>query len=280
MQHVNQALNEYKTKPVDGIIGADEGNIKLGSNVVIGYYDQEHQVLEEDNTLFEEISDAYPDLTNTEIRNTLAAFLFTNDDVFKKVRDLSGGEQGRLCLAKLMLSECNFLILDEPTNHLDIVSKEILEKAISGYEGTCFYISHDRYFVNKTATRILELENKSFTEYLGNYDYYLEKKEEQKQKELNANLEQHEKNDSITTVSQADWKASKEQQAQKRKQENDLKRIESSILECENKKELLESTMSQPEIATNSLKLQELSSELNKLQTELDSLYEKWEQLM
>lgn len=267
-------------KILNGIIVADEGKIKLGSNVVIGYYDQEHQVLEEENTLFEEISDAYPDLTNTEIRNTLAAFLFTNDDVFKRVKDLSGGEQGRLCLAKLMLSECNFLILDEPTNHLDIVSKEILERVISNYEGTCFFISHDRYFVNKTATRILELENKTFTEYIGNYDYYLEKKEELKQKGVNENTDHANSPTSKVSTNQNEWKSAKELQAQKRKQENDIKKIEEAINDIENKKQLVEQAMIQPEIATNSLRLQELSSELNKLQLELDSFYEKWEQLI
>lgn len=165
-------------KIINGLVEQDAGEIKLGSKVHIGYYDQEHHVLHPDKTLFEEISDEYPTLTNTEIRNVLAAFLFTGDDVFKQIKMLSGGERGRVSLAKLMLSEANFLILDEPTNHLDIMSKEILEDAINSYSGTVLYVSHDRYFINRTASRILELENGSFTGYLGNYDYYLEKKAE------------------------------------------------------------------------------------------------------
>ena len=163
-------------KIINQIIPSDNGEIKLGSNVTIGYYDQEHNVLHMDKTIFDEISDDYPDMTNTKIRNVLAAFLFTGDDVYKYIRDLSGGERGRVSLAKLMLSNANFLILDEPTNHLDIISKEILENAINSYEGTILYVSHDRYFINKTATRILDLVNKKLVNYIGNYDYYLEKK--------------------------------------------------------------------------------------------------------
>ena len=162
-------------KILNQLLPADEGCFHLGSKVHIGYYDQEHHVLHMEKTIFQEIQDDYPKLTNTEIRNLLAAFLFTGDDVFKLVSALSGGERGRVSLAKLMLSEANFLILDEPTNHLDITSKEILEEALNNYEGTVLYVSHDRYFINKTATRILELTNQRLVNYIGNYDYYLEK---------------------------------------------------------------------------------------------------------
>src|SRR5699024_7151791 len=165
-------------KILNGLVPPDTGEVELGSKVQIGYYDQEHHVLHMDKTIFEEISDAYPYLTNTEIRNVLAAFLFTGDDVFQPIHTLSGGERGRVSLAKLMLSNANFLILDEPTNHLNITSKEILEQALNQYTGTVLYVSHDRYFINQTATRILELVNESLVNYIGNYDYYLEKKEE------------------------------------------------------------------------------------------------------
>lgn len=263
-------------KIINQLLDADSGIIKLGANVVIGYYDQEHQLLNGENTLFEEISDAYPNLTNTQIRNTLAAFLFTNDDVFKRVDSLSGGEKGRLCLAKLMLSECNFLILDEPTNHLDIESKEILESALNNYEGTCFYISHDRYFVNKTAHRILELSDNTFCEYLGNYDYYLEKKEA-KQAANTANKESLAKAE--LTESAKDYKAMKEIQAAKRKKENEIKKLEGKISDYENQISELDTIMSLPENATNSARLHELSDKQAALMEELDAMYEKWEEL-
>lgn len=276
-------------KIINELVTADAGTIRLGTNVVIGYYDQEHQVLTEDNTLFEEISDAYPDLSNTEIRNILAAFLFTNDDVFKRVSELSGGEQGRLCLAKLMLSECNFLMLDEPTNHLDMDSKEILEHALNQYRGTCFYISHDRYFVNRTASRILELSDGTFREYLGNYDYYLEKKQERLNAPAGNPTEGSAgagKENSVSASEHApmsegarDWKASKEEQARLRKLENEVKKTEARIeeLEAENKSLLAE--MSRPEIATNSVELQKLAALHERNEAELNALYEKWEQL-
>lgn len=263
-------------KIINQLLDADSGIIKLGANVVIGYYDQEHQLLNGENTLFEEISDAYPNLTNTQIRNTLAAFLFTNDDVFKRVDSLSGGEKGRLCLAKLMLSECNFLILDEPTNHLDIESKEILESALNNYEGTCFYISHDRYFVNKTAHRILELSDNTFCEYLGNYDYYLEKKEAKQV----ANIASKESSSKAElTESAKDYKAMKEIQAAKRKKENEIKKLEDKISDYENQISELDAIMSLPENATNSARLHELSDKQAALMEELDAMYEKWEEL-
>lgn len=262
-------------KIINEIVPMDTGTIKLGSNVEIGYYDQEHHVLHMDKTVFEEISDDYPTLTNTEIRNTLAAFLFTGEDVFKKISALSGGERGRVSLAKLMLSEANFLILDEPTNHLDITSKEILETAINAYEGTVLYVSHDRYFINKTATRILELTNQEFINYIGNYDYYLEKKDI-----LTPTVSATTTTPIATESTQKlDWKQQKEQQALQRKKENELKKCEDRITVLEEECSALDEEMAKPEIATNSVKLQELAKKREAADTELAELYEKWETL-
>ncbi|WP_075719793.1 ribosomal protection-like ABC-F family protein [Roseburia sp. 499] len=265
-------------KIINDMIEADAGTIKLGTNVNIGYYDQEHQVLHKEKNLIEEISDAYPSLTNTEIRNVLAAFLFTGDEVFKQIADLSGGEKGRVSLAKLMLSEANFLILDEPTNHLDITSKEILEQALNSYTGTVFFVSHDRYFINKTATRILNLTGETIVNYIGNYDYYMEKCREltkiyvtEKEKEVKPETESSNK---------LDWKQQKEEQARLRKIENERKRTEEKIESLEAHISELEESFSQEEIATNSAKLQEVHEEYAKCQQELEALYEKWEELM
>ena len=268
-------------KIINELVAPDTGEIRLGSNVAIGYYDQEHHVLHMDKTLFEEISDDYPTRTNTEIRNTLAAFLFTGEDVFKQVKALSGGERGRVSLAKLMLSEANFLILDEPTNHLDILSKEILEDALNAYTGTVLYVSHDRYFINKTASRILDLNNKALTNYLGNYEYYLEKKDE---------LAAHDSgsgqvNAAIQAASYApsdtkqDWKAQKEQQAAQRKKENALKKCEEAIEELEQRNTQIDLLMASPEVCTDVARLQELTKEKETNETTLNELYEKWEQL-
>ena len=282
-------------KIINELLPPDVGMIRLGSNVQIGYYDQEHHVLHPEKTLFEEISDDYPTLTNTEIRNTLAAFLFTGEDVFKQIKSLSGGERGRVSLAKLMLSESNFLILDEPTNHLDIMSKEILEDAINGYTGTVLYVSHDRYFINKTATRILDLNHKTLTGYLGNYEYYLEKKDEQLARILaesgNATTAGNTSKNvsSSATLSVAsmhnesetkqDWKSQKEQQAAKRKKENDLKKCEERIEQLETRNAEIDELMASPDICTNVAKLQELNKEKEANEVELETLYEKWETL-
>ena len=279
-------------KMINELLPADGGTIRLGTNVQIGYYDQEHHVLHMEKTLFEEISDDYPSLTNTEIRNTLAAFLFTGDDVFKTVKSLSGGEKGRVSLAKLMLSEANFLILDEPTNHLDIVSKEILEDALNGYTGTVLYVSHDRYFINKTATRILDLNHKTLTNYLGNYEYYLEKRDEQlallEAAHATGSMQPSSGNKYSSTVSVADgnaseskldWKAQKELQAAQRKKENDLKKCEDRIEQFETRNAEIEELMASPEICTNVAKLQELNKEKEENDTILASLYEQWENL-
>lgn len=265
-------------KIINGLLEADKGSITLGSNVYIGYYDQEHHVLHPDKTLFEEISDAYPSLTNTEIRNTLAAFLFTGEDVFKLIRDLSGGERGRVSLAKLMLSESNFLILDEPTNHLDIISKEILEDAINSYEGTVLYVSHDRYFINRTATRILDLTGHKLIGYLGNYDYYLEKKETLERAYLSSSETPVSREENISE-GKLDWQAKKEQQAKARKKENDLKKCEEKISKLEEQLSEIDEEMLKPEIATDVAKLQELSADQNTIREQLSGLYELWETL-
>lgn len=262
-------------KIINELVPMDSGTIRLGANVEIGYYDQEHHVLHMDKTLFEEISDDYPYLTNTEIRNTLAAFLFTGEDVFKKISALSGGERGRVSLAKLMLSEANFLILDEPTNHLDITSKEILETALNAYEGTVLYVSHDRYFINKTASRILELTHQEFVNYIGNYDYYLEKKEILTPVSGNDS----DTNETEPSAQKLDWKQQKENQALLRKRENDLKRCEERIETLEAKNAALDEEMAKPEIATNSVKLQEIAREKENIEAELETLYTKWEAL-
>ena len=267
-------------KIINNLESFDTGEIKLGSKVEIGYYDQEHHVLHEDKTLFDEISDDYEYLTNTEIRNTLAAFLFTGDDVFKRIKDLSGGERGRVSLAKLMLSNANFIILDEPTNHLDIASKEILEEALNNYEGTVLYVSHDRYFINKTATRILDLTENGFENYIGNYDYYLEKVTQREAQQ--AQLTQSTQKNSAPvsdSLNKQNWQEQKEQQALKRKQENALKKVEQEIDQVETKLAELEEKLNDPEIATNLGKLNEITSEQEKLNAKLEELMNKWEEL-
>ena len=268
-------------KIINELLPPDRGTIRLGTNVAIGYYDQEHHVLHPEKTLFEEISDDYPTLNNTEIRNTLAAFLFTGEDVFKTIKTLSGGERGRLSLAKLMLSEANFLILDEPTNHLDIMSKEILEDALCAYTGTVLYVSHDRYFINRTAHRILDLNRRTLTNYLGNYDYYLEKKEEQIAK-IDAVLTGAQPGKTTRTVdapsgAKQDWKAKKEQQAVQRKRENDLKKCEEQIEALETRNEEIDTLMASPEVCTDVARLQELNREKEGNETELARFYENWE---
>ncbi len=300
-------------KIINGMETLDAGEILLGVKVHIGYYDQEHQVLHNDKTLFEELSDAHPDMNNTEIRNTLAAFLFTGDDVFKRIGDLSGGEKGRVSLAKLMLSEANFLILDEPTNHLDITSKEILEDALCGYEGTVLYVSHDRYFINRTATRILDLTHGQMVNYIGNYDYYMEHCEEQTARVLAENGEQSSFGRGIgidsayaaggnsygklaagvqqgkAVVSDlsasgqakgaADWKAQKEEAARKRKQEAALKKCEDEISKLEERNEKINEELSDPAVATDLARVRKLSDELASNEERLSSLYDEWEDL-
>lgn len=271
-------------KILNGLVPADQGTFRLGSNVEIGYYDQEHHVLHSEKTLFEEISDDYPYLNNTQIRNVLAAFLFTGEDVFKRISDLSGGERGRVSLAKLVLSNANFLILDEPTNHLDIMSKEILEDALNGYEGTILYVSHDRYFINRTAHRILDLTEGQFVSYVGNYDYYLEK-HDTVMAAIEASAPQSADADNTVAAKAAesevklDWKAQKEEQARLRKKENNLKKCEEKIAELEARISEIDTEMSDPTIGTQVAKLQELSKEQTSCQEQLEKLYEQWEEL-
>lgn len=271
-------------KILNGLVPADQGTFRLGSNVEIGYYDQEHHVLHSEKTLFEEISDDYPYLNNTQIRNVLAAFLFTGEDVFKRISDLSGGERGRVSLAKLVLSNANFLILDEPTNHLDIMSKEILEDALNGYEGTILYVSHDRYFINRTAHRILDLTEGQFVNYVGNYDYYLEK-HDTVMAAIEASVPQSADADNTVAAKVAesevklDWKAQKEEQARLRKKENDLKKCEEQIARLEARVSEIDTEMSDPAIGTQVAKLQELSKEQAACQKQLEKLYEQWEEL-
>jgi ATP-binding cassette, subfamily F, member 3 len=285
-------------KMINGQVDADQGEIKLGSKVQIGYYDQEHQVLDPDKTLFEELQDAYPHLDNTTVRNILAAFLFTEDDVFKRIKDISGGERGRVSLAKLMLSEANLLILDEPTNHLDIASKEILENAINHYSGTVLYVSHDRYFINKTATRILDLTEQTLLNYIGNYDYYLEKKPEVEAAYLGKSVSATSSlagrpgafpvssSSAVSNSSQdnesenkQNWQQQKEEQARLRKKKNDLKKTEEEIHQLETRNEEIDSLLTKEEIFTNVSKLIELNNEKKAIETRLEELMEQWELL-
>ncbi len=261
-------------KIINQLLPKDSGKITLGAQVHIGYYDQEHQVLHAEKTIFDELQDAYPQMNNTRVRNVLAAFLFTGEDVFKKIADLSGGERGRVSLAKLMLSNANFLILDEPTNHLDITSKEILENALNNYAGTILYVSHDRYFINQTATRILDLSPNGITSYIGNYDYYIEQ-------QLVSTARSEEKAAVVKeeTETKKDWKRSKEEQARERKRQNDIKKTETRIEELEQLLSSLEEEMALPENATNVAKLTEITTRQASTTEELEALYETWESL-
>ena len=286
-------------KIINEIISADTGEIKTGSKVHIGYYDQEHHVLDMSKTIFDEISDAYPTMTGTEIRNVLAAFLFTGDDVFKLIGDLSGGEKGRVSLAKLMLSNANFLILDEPTNHLDMDSKEILENALLNYTGTVLYVSHDRYFINKTATRILDLECNMLVNYTGNYDYYLEKHDllspalnpekyglTAESSALNGNAALTPNSSAASGVnatasnSKQDWQTMKEEQAKERKRQNELKKTEDEIADTEAKIAALDEELAKEEVYSSSVKCMEVHKEQQALKDKLDKLYERWDELM
>lgn len=287
-------------KIINDVLEADSGEVKLGSKVKIGYYDQEHHVLNMEKTLFDELQDTYPDMDNTRIRNILAAFLFTGDDVFKRIHDLSGGERGRVSLAKLMLSEANFLILDEPTNHLDITSKEILENAISNYTGTVLYVSHDRYFINKTATRILDLTKNHLLNYAGNYDYYIEKKPELEEKLIEMQDKDALKKGVVpsqptasavasNTASSADsdtasdnkmdWKQQKEEQAKLRKKQNALKKVEDQIHQLETRSAEIDELLADESVYTNVTKLMELNKEKESIEEQLLEAMEKWEEL-
>ncbi len=268
-------------KIINELLSPDAGTVTLGSNVHIGYYDQEHQQLHMEKTIFDEIADDYPNLNNTKVRNVLAAFLFTDDDVYKRIEDLSGGERGRVALAKLMLSDANFLILDEPTNHLDITSKEILEEALKSYTGTVLFVSHDRYFINQTATRILELTGETVVNYIGNYDYYLEKHDQMmslyvKKPEAKTTSDETPVRE---TAQKVDWQTQKAEQARIRKIENSLKKTEERISELEGKIAEIDEECAKPEVAVNSAKLGELTKQQSEYREELDRQYEMWEEL-
>lgn len=283
-------------KIINDVIPADAGSIKAGTNVAIGYYDQEHHILNDSKSIFDEISDDYPTLTNTEIRNVLAAFLFTGEDVYKLIGSLSGGEKGRVLLAKLMLSQANFLILDEPTNHLDITSKEILEDALNNYTGTVLYVSHDRYFINRTASRIMDLTQDGFVNYLGNYDYYLEKKAQLSPVADTGNITAatlhstagltaagNAANRSTASANESegklDWKAQKEMQAAARKRENEIAKLEALIEKLETRDKEIDELMGSPEICNVSAKLMELQTEKDSIAEQLMEALSKWEEL-
>ena len=265
-------------KIINGLLNPDTGEVIYGSNVSVAYYDQEHQVLHMDKTLFDELSDTYPDMTNTQIRNILAAFLFTGEDVYKKIADLSGGERGRVSLVKLMLSKANFLLLDEPTNHLDIVSKDVLENALNNFPGTVCYVSHDRYFINKTATRILDLTENRLLNYIGNYDYYIEKREAVEEAANLTNTEQAEKPVDVSE-SKKEWIDNKTALAQKKKIKNALNKCEKEISEIEDKLQSIDEEFANPENASNVGKLMELQKQKESLEKRLDKLMEDWEEL-
>lgn len=265
-------------KIINGLLNPDTGEVIYGSNVSVAYYDQEHQVLHMDKTLFDELSDTYPEMTNTQIRNILAAFLFTGEDVYKKIADLSGGERGRVSLVKLMLSKANFLLLDEPTNHLDIVSKDVLENALNNFPGTVCYVSHDRYFINKTATRILDLTENRLLNYIGNYDYYIEKREAVEEAANLTNTEQSQKPIDVSE-SKKEWIDNKTALAQKKKVKNALNKCEKEISEIEDKLQSIDEDFANPENASNVGKLMELQKQKESLEKRLDKLMEDWEEL-
>lgn len=265
-------------KIINGLLNPDTGEVIYGSNVSVAYYDQEHQVLHMDKTLFDELSDTYPEMTNTQIRNILAAFLFTGEDVYKKIADLSGGERGRVSLVKLMLSKANFLLLDEPTNHLDIVSKDVLENALNNFPGTVCYVSHDRYFINKTATRILDLTENRLLNYIGNYDYYIEKREAVEEAANLTNTEQSQKPIDVSE-SKKEWIDNKTALAQKKKVKNALNKCEKEISEIEDKLQSIDEDFANPENASNVGKLMELQKQKEALEKRLDKLMEDWEEL-
>lgn len=263
-------------KIITGILDSDSGYVELGSNVLLAYFDQEHQVLDMNKTLFEEIQDTYPNMDNTRVRNTLAAFLFTGDDVYKRISDLSGGERGRISLAKLMLSKANLLILDEPTNHLDIVSKEVLENAIKNFEGTVLYVSHDRYFINQTANRILHLKDNVLYNYIGNYDYFLEKRDDVEKKNSSVEV-----NPTAETVSdsKSSWLSSKEENARIKKMQNALKKCEERITLLETELAQIEGMFLDSKIQTEVSKLMQLQKDKENHEKELEVLFEEWETL-
>lgn len=244
-------------------LNAYQGKIKFGSKVDLAYYDQEHSTLAMDKTIFNEISDNFPKMTNTEIRNSLALFNFKGDDVFKEISLLSGGEKGRVVLTEILLKQANLLILDEPTNHLDIASKEVLEDALNQFEGTIFFISHDRYFINKVATRVIELTSTKAISYDGNYDTYLNHKSVAKP----------------LKKENVDYLDMKQQNALYRKQQNKIKKIETNISILETKINTLTEQLHSEEVLNDYQKYNQINDEISELENQLNTLMEEWEAL-
>ena len=262
-------------KIITGALKADSGYVRLGANVNAGFYDQEQESLNYSNTVIDEIWDEYPHMNQTELRTKLAAFLFQGEDVFKEISRLSGGERSRVALLKLMLSKTNFLLMDEPTNHLDILSKEVLENALMNYSGTVLLVSHDRYFLNKVATRIIELRQEGCLQYNGNYSYYLSKK-----KQMEISTAGREAEDPETaTVNKNDWLKQKEEKSNLRRQQKRLEAVEAEIEQCEKRIAEIDDLMKLPEVFTDHIKCQELHDEQDRLKKKLDSLYEEWSEL-
>lgn len=266
-------------KIITGLLNADAGEVCTGAKVHIGYYDQEHHVLHPDKTIFDEIQDTYPNMDNTAVRNMLAAFLFTNDDVFKQIKDISGGEKGRVSLAKLMLSEANLLILDEPTNHLDMVSKEILEKALCSYTGTVLYVSHDRYFINKTATKVLDLTRQKLITYRGGYDYYLEEKDKLEVLAFKDTPNEGARKAAETDNTKVDWQQQKEEQARLRKKQNELAKVEDEIHRLEVEDAELDARLEDETVCTDPEQLVAISARKDEVGNLLNNLMEIWEKL-
>ncbi|OBR90063.1 putative ABC transporter ATP-binding protein YheS [Clostridium ragsdalei P11] len=262
-------------KIILGKLEQDVGLCKLGKNVLVGYYDQEQSDLNVEKTIIDEVWDSYPKLTTTEIRNALASFLFTGDDVFKKISSLSGGEKCRINLLKLILSESNFLLLDEPTNHLDITSREALEEALLNYNGTVLVISHDRYFLNKSVNKIYELNENGAKEYLGNYTYYVEKKKNPLRFEM-----EEEQSSKTKTQIQHEKKKKRELEKSKREKKSKVKNIEEEISNLEDHVLELQKELCLEEVYSNPEKSSAVNKELSDTQNEIETLYADWENML
>jgi len=262
-------------KIIAGLLKADSGCVRLGTNVIIGYYDQEQESLDYSSTVIDEIWDEYPQLNQSELRTKLAAFLFQGEDVFKEIHKLSGGERSRIALLKLMLSKSNFLLMDEPTNHLDILSKEVLENALCNYTGTVLLVSHDRYFLNKTATKIIELKQDGCIQYNGNYSYYINKKTRFESQSAEQQAEIYEE----VTANKNEWLKQKEEKSNLRRQQKRLETVEAEIAQAEDRIKEITFLMETPEIFSDHVKCQTLHEEQEQLQARLDSLYDEWSEL-
>lgn len=256
-------------KIILGHLPKDDGNIVIGHHVVPGYFDQEMTRLNFDKTIIDEIWDENPTLDHYDVRTILSQFLFVGDDIFKEIDDLSGGEKARVALLKLMLSKANFLLMDEPTNHLDIDSKEVLEDALLDYEGTLFVISHDRYFLNRVTNKILELTEEGINEYLGNYDYYLEKKNE-------SFYEEDEDDGKTKTQIKLERKKEKEILIQERNKRKKILELEKEIAELETNLEQIDNDLCKPDIYQVHEKVVELTRSRENIENRLNLLYDNW----